>query len=58
MTEPPAKPPGKPVPMTEWLGLMLAEIDRKEAEARAANEERRRRDDEGQAGDSRSNDVA
>lgn len=30
--------------MTEWLGLMLAEIDRKDAEARAAGEERQRRD--------------
>jgi hypothetical protein len=45
--------------MTEWLGLMLAEIDRKEAEGRAANEERRRRDaHEGPADDSRSTDVA
>ena len=29
--------------MSEWLGLMLAEIDRKNAEARAAGEERQRR---------------
>jgi hypothetical protein len=30
--------------MSEWLALMLAEIDRKDAEARAASDERQRRD--------------
>lgn len=44
MTEPTEKTSGKPIPMTEWLALMLAEIDRKEAEARAASDERQRRD--------------
>jgi len=44
MSEPPEKPSTKPVPMSEWLALMLAEIDRKDAEARAASDERQRRD--------------
>jgi hypothetical protein len=30
--------------MSEWLALMLAEVDRKDAEARAARDERERRD--------------
>jgi hypothetical protein len=29
--------------MTEWLTLMMAEIERKNAEARAARDERQRR---------------
>jgi hypothetical protein len=43
MTESPEKTCGKPLPMSEWLTLMLAEIERKEAEARAARDERQRR---------------
>ena len=45
MSEPPEKSPVKPMPMTDWLGLMLAEIERKEAEARAAELERQRREE-------------
>ena len=45
MNEPPEKPPSaKAMPMTEWLSLMLAEIERKEAEASAAELERKRRE--------------
>jgi hypothetical protein len=45
MKEPPQKPRAtKSMPMTEWLSLMLAEIERKEAEASAANAERKRRE--------------
>jgi hypothetical protein len=45
MAEPPEKPPAaKSMPVTEWLTLMLAEIERKEAEASAAREERQRRE--------------
>jgi hypothetical protein len=45
MNEPPDKPTSaKPIPMTEWLSLMLAEIERKEAEAAAADLERKRRE--------------
>jgi hypothetical protein len=47
MSEPPEKPSTKPVPMSEWLTLMLGEIDRKDAEARAASDERQRRDTTG-----------
>lgn len=43
MTEPPERNPGRPLPMTEWLTLMMAEIERKNAEARAARDERQRR---------------
>ena len=32
------------MPVSEWLTLMLAEIERKEAEACAAMDERQRRD--------------
>lgn len=45
MSEPPEKSSSKPIPMTDWLSLMLAEIERKEAEARAAELERQRRED-------------
>ena len=45
MSETPAKASSKPMPMTDWLSLMLAEIERKEAEARAAELERKRRED-------------
>lgn len=47
MTEPSEKTSGKTMPMTEWLSLMLAEIDRKDVEARAATDERQRRDTNG-----------
>jgi hypothetical protein len=43
MTEPPEKTSAKPMPMTEWLALMLAEVERKDAEACAARDERQRR---------------
>jgi hypothetical protein len=45
MNEPPEKASSKPMPLTDWLSLMLAEIERKEAEARAAELERQRRGD-------------
>jgi hypothetical protein len=45
MSEPPEKPSSKPMPMTDWLSLMLVEIERKEAEARAAEVERQRREE-------------
>jgi hypothetical protein len=35
--------------MSEWLTLMLAEIERKNAEARAARDERQRRREGGSA---------
>ena len=54
MSEPPEKSPSKPMPMTEWLSLMLAEIERKDAEADAAELERKRRED----GDGCGNDSA
>jgi hypothetical protein len=44
MSEPPEKSSSKPMPMTEWLSLMLAEIERKDAEAGAAELERQRRE--------------
>jgi DNA invertase Pin-like site-specific DNA recombinase len=53
MTESPEKTSGKPLPMTDWLTLMLAEIERKDAEARAARDERQRREE----GDSPSEDA-
>lgn len=46
MSEPRGKAPSKPLPMTEWLRLMLAEIERKEAESGAAELERKRRESE------------
>ena len=50
---------GKRMPMTEWLTLMLAEIERKDAEACAAMDERQRRNaGESPAEDPRSTDVA
>ena len=36
----PKKPPAGSTPMSEWLTLMLAEIERKDAEASAAADER------------------
>jgi hypothetical protein len=45
MTESPEKTSGKPLPMSEWLTLMMAEIERKDAEARAARDERQRREE-------------
>jgi hypothetical protein len=45
--------------MSEWLTLMLAEIERKEAEACAAMDERQRRNaGESPAEERRSTDVA
>ena len=54
MSKPPEKPIfPKPMPMTDWLGLMLAEIERKEAEAAAAEVERKCREvGDGSAGES------
>jgi hypothetical protein len=55
MAEPPEKPPAaKRMPMTEWLALMLTEIERKDTEASAAREERQRREQ----GETRGDDPA
>jgi hypothetical protein len=57
MSEPPEKNSAKPMPMTDWLALMLAEIERKDAEARAARDERQRRSTNGSPPDPGSTDV-
>lgn len=38
----------KPLPVSEWLDLMLGEIDRREQEQREARKERERRGDDAQ----------
>jgi hypothetical protein len=43
MTGEPSIPAGNSMPLGEWLALMLSEIERKDAEAKAAAEERDRR---------------
>lgn len=43
-----SKPPGRALPLTGWLDLMLSEIERKDREARAAEDERQRRSLAGQ----------
>jgi hypothetical protein len=54
------KPTGSSMPMTDWLSLMLAEIERKHAEAAAAVEERQRRaaEEPGSGAPAHSADVA
>jgi hypothetical protein len=43
MSRSPKKPPIGSMPMSEWLTLMLAEVERKDAEASAAADERKHR---------------
>jgi hypothetical protein len=43
MTGDPSTPAGNSMPVSEWLALMLTEIERKDAEAKAAAEECDRR---------------
>jgi hypothetical protein len=49
MNEPPEKPAASSMPLSEWLALMLGEIERKETEANAAAEEKERRARDGAA---------
>ena len=47
MRRPKSTPPtAKPLPVNEWLDLMLGEIDRREREEREARQENERRRDE------------
>ena len=47
MRRPKSTPPTvKPLPVNEWLDLMLGEIDRREREEREARQENERRRDE------------
>ena len=50
MTEPPEKPATKPMPLSEWLTLMLSEIERKKAESKVAGDERQRRETDARRG--------
>jgi hypothetical protein len=60
MTGAPSIPSGSSLPLSDWLALMVAEIERKDAEAKVAAEERQRRapDEPGAARPPGSADVA